>query len=50
LFRTGILLTETREWRVRWEGKSTNRAAEEVSIIAEISQFYTLTGAEKPDS
>jgi uncharacterized protein YfaS (alpha-2-macroglobulin family) len=50
LFRTDILLAEPREYRVRWEGKNTNRAAEEVSIIAEISQFYSLAGAEKLDS
>jgi hypothetical protein len=50
LFWTDVYLDEPGEWRVCWEGRNTNRAAEEVSIIAEKGEFYTLSGAEKPDS
>jgi hypothetical protein len=48
-YRIDVLLDKPREWRVRWEGRTTNRAAEEVSIVVNESAFYELSGAEKPD-
>jgi hypothetical protein len=48
-YRTDVLLAEPGEYRVRWEGKTTNRAAEEVSIHAVASKFYDRAGVELPD-
>lgn len=48
-YRIDVPLDKPGEYRVRWEGRTSNRAAEEVSIQVDISEFYTLAGAEKPD-
>lgn len=48
-YRIDVLLDRQGEWRVRWEGRTTNRAAEEVALLVDISEFYTQPGVEKPD-
>jgi hypothetical protein len=48
-YRTDILLDKPGKWIVRWEGKTTNRAAEETTIVARESVFYDISGAEKPN-
>jgi hypothetical protein len=48
-YRTDVFLDEPGEWVVRWEGRTTNRAAEEVPIHARASKFYERSGDEKPD-
>lgn len=49
-YRIDVYLDEPGEWRVRWEGRNTNRTADEVSIHAVKSAFYDRSGAELPDS
>lgn len=48
-YRIDVFLTQPHEWRVRWEGRTTNRASEETSIVVRESAFYELSGSEKQD-
>jgi hypothetical protein len=43
-YRTDVFLSKVGPWLIRWEGRVTNRAAEETTIVAHESEFYDLSG------
>src|SRR5262245_52022349 len=48
-YRIDVLLDRPGPWIVRWEGKNTNRATEETTVVARESVFYDVSGVEKPN-
>jgi hypothetical protein len=50
IYRIEVLLDKTGDWFVRFEGKNSNRAAEEQKVTVSDTRFYKLSGAEIPDT
>lgn len=49
-YQISVLLNKPGAWLVRFEGNSSNEAAEETTVFADGSAFYSPLGVETPDS